>query len=60
MVAYIYNDKILIHCFQDSLTGADLSWYVSLERGCVKTWRDLAKAFLKQNKYNEEWYQIAP
>ncbi|RDX80348.1 hypothetical protein CR513_39109, partial [Mucuna pruriens] len=31
MVAYIYDDKILIHYFQDSLTGAILSWYVSLE-----------------------------
>ncbi|RDX83397.1 hypothetical protein CR513_35667, partial [Mucuna pruriens] len=25
MAAYIYNDKILIHCFQYSLTGAALS-----------------------------------
>ncbi|RDX81458.1 hypothetical protein CR513_37860, partial [Mucuna pruriens] len=41
MIAHIYNDKILIHCFQDSLTGATLSW-------------DLAEAFLKQYKYNED------
>ncbi|RDX67118.1 hypothetical protein CR513_54049, partial [Mucuna pruriens] len=34
------------------LTGVALSWYVSLERGRIKTWRDLAKAFLKQYKYN--------
>ncbi|RDY11817.1 hypothetical protein CR513_03457, partial [Mucuna pruriens] len=40
MAAYIYDDKILVHCFQDILTGATLSWYVSLERGHVKTWRD--------------------
>ncbi|RDY06116.1 hypothetical protein CR513_09946, partial [Mucuna pruriens] len=26
MVAYIYNDKIPIHCFQDSLTRAPLNW----------------------------------
>ncbi|RDX74562.1 hypothetical protein CR513_45676, partial [Mucuna pruriens] len=30
MVAYIY-DNILVHFFQDSLTKAALSWYVSLE-----------------------------
>ncbi|RDX68396.1 hypothetical protein CR513_52623, partial [Mucuna pruriens] len=54
MAAYIYNDKILIHCFQDSLTGASLSWYVSLERGLVKTWKDLVEAFLKKYKYNED------
>ncbi|RDX67654.1 hypothetical protein CR513_53435, partial [Mucuna pruriens] len=46
MVAYIYDDKILIHYFQDNLTGVVLSWYVSLERGRIKTWRDL-EAFLK-------------
>ncbi|RDY02525.1 hypothetical protein CR513_13996, partial [Mucuna pruriens] len=32
------------------LTGAALSWYVSLERGRIKTWGDLAEAFLKQYK----------
>ncbi|RDX84791.1 hypothetical protein CR513_34098, partial [Mucuna pruriens] len=54
MAAYIYDNKVMIHCFQDSLTMATLSWYVSLERGRITTWRDLAEAFLKQYKYNEE------
>ncbi|RDX73876.1 hypothetical protein CR513_46447, partial [Mucuna pruriens] len=54
MAAYIYDDKVLIHYFQDSLIGAALSWYVALERGRVKTWRDLTEAFLKQYKYNED------
>ncbi|RDX71033.1 hypothetical protein CR513_49655, partial [Mucuna pruriens] len=54
MAAYIHDDKILIHCFQDSLTGTTLGWYVSLERGSIKTWRDLAEAFLKQYKYNKD------
>ncbi|RDX83076.1 hypothetical protein CR513_36039, partial [Mucuna pruriens] len=48
IAAYIYDDKVLIHCFQDNLTGVALNWY---------TWRDLAEAFLKQYKYNED---IAP
>ncbi|RDY13185.1 hypothetical protein CR513_01928, partial [Mucuna pruriens] len=52
MTAYIYDYKILIHCFQDSLTGATLNWYVSLERRRIK--RDMAEAFLKQYKYNED------
>ncbi|RDX88781.1 hypothetical protein CR513_29572, partial [Mucuna pruriens] len=26
MAAYIDDDKILVHCFQDSLTGAALNW----------------------------------
>ncbi|RDX82942.1 hypothetical protein CR513_36186, partial [Mucuna pruriens] len=31
-----------------------------LERGRIKRWRDLAEAFLKQYKYNEDMAQIAP
>ncbi|RDX80845.1 hypothetical protein CR513_38548, partial [Mucuna pruriens] len=42
MATYIYDDKVLIHYFQDSLTTIALSWYVSLEWGRNKTWRDLA------------------
>ncbi|RDY02244.1 hypothetical protein CR513_14323, partial [Mucuna pruriens] len=46
MASYIHQDKILVHCFQDSLIGAALNWYVNLEKGRVKTWRDLTEAFL--------------
>ncbi|RDY06220.1 hypothetical protein CR513_09823, partial [Mucuna pruriens] len=54
MVAYIYDDKVLIHCIQNSLIGAALNWYVNLERGCIKTRKDLVEAFLKQYMYNED------
>ncbi|RDX90077.1 hypothetical protein CR513_28097, partial [Mucuna pruriens] len=54
MAAHIHQDKILVHCFQDSLTGPALTWYVNLEKGQVKTWRDLAKAFVRQYRYNED------
>ncbi|RDX84755.1 hypothetical protein CR513_34156, partial [Mucuna pruriens] len=54
MAPYTQQDKILMHCFQDSLTGAALRWYVSLDGGHIKTWRDLADAFLRQYKYNED------
>ncbi|RDY04089.1 hypothetical protein CR513_12235, partial [Mucuna pruriens] len=54
MASFIHQDKILVHYFQDSLTGAALSWYVNLESGRVKTWRDLAEAFVRQYKYNED------
>ncbi|RDY03637.1 hypothetical protein CR513_12759, partial [Mucuna pruriens] len=33
MAAYIHQDKILVHCFQDNLTGGTLIWYVNLEKG---------------------------
>lgn len=52
MASHIDNDNLLIHCFQDSLTGASLDWYMSLERSKIRSWRDLSEAFLKQYKYN--------
>ncbi|RDX63825.1 hypothetical protein CR513_57707, partial [Mucuna pruriens] len=36
------------------LMGTTLSWYVNLEKGQVKTWRDLAEAFVRQYRYNED------
>ncbi|RDX91776.1 hypothetical protein CR513_26185, partial [Mucuna pruriens] len=54
MASFIHQDKILVHCFQDNLTGVVLSWYVNLESGHIKTWRDLAEAFIRQYKYNED------
>ncbi|XP_050886876.1 uncharacterized protein LOC127092106 [Lathyrus oleraceus] len=28
MIAYARDDKLMIHCFQDNLTGASLDWYM--------------------------------
>jgi len=47
MVAYAYDDKLLIHFFQDSLAGAALSWYTHLEVSHIRSWMDLVDAFLK-------------
>ncbi|RDX89893.1 hypothetical protein CR513_28317, partial [Mucuna pruriens] len=42
----MYCRKMAAHIHDDK--------YVSLEWGCIKAWRDLAEAFLKQYKYNED------
>ncbi|CAJ2657947.1 unnamed protein product [Trifolium pratense] len=52
MAGYAANEKLMIHAFQDSLSGASLDWYIQLERAQIQTWKDLADAFLKQYKYN--------
>lgn len=52
MSAYARNDNLLIHCFQDSLSGASLKWYMSLDKAHIQSWVDLADAFMKQYKYN--------
>ncbi|MCI05502.1 gag-protease polyprotein, partial [Trifolium medium] len=52
MASFANDDKLMMHCFQDSLTGASLNWYMQLEASRVRSWRDLANAFLKQYQYN--------
>jgi hypothetical protein len=52
MASYAQNDKLMIHCFQDSLAGASLNWYMQLEGCRIKSWKDLANAFIKQYQYN--------
>ncbi|KAL4332892.1 hypothetical protein GQ457_07G009110 [Hibiscus cannabinus] len=51
MTGYGNDDKLLIHCFQDSLTGSAMRWYNQLSRSQVGTWRDLARAFKEQYKH---------
>ncbi|KAK2371753.1 hypothetical protein QL285_072966 [Trifolium repens] len=46
------NDKLLIHYFQDSLTGAALRWYMDLDSTDIRTFNDLANAFIRQYNYN--------
>ncbi|XP_020222728.1 uncharacterized protein LOC109805146 [Cajanus cajan] len=52
MAACAHNDKLLIHFFQESLIGPALGWYMNLEQGRIRTWKDLAEAFIKKYKYN--------
>ncbi|XP_050914958.1 uncharacterized protein LOC127129893 [Lathyrus oleraceus] len=50
MSMYTYNDQLLIHYFQDSLSGAALKWYMGLDCGSVRTFNDLGEAFVRQYK----------
>ncbi|XP_050889426.1 uncharacterized protein LOC127094663 [Lathyrus oleraceus] len=52
MAAYSGDEKLSIHFFQDSLSGASLEWYMQLERSHVGSWRELDEAFLKHYQYN--------
>ena len=52
MAAYACDEKWMTHCFQDSLNGTSLEWYMQLERAHIRTWEDLANVFLKRYKYN--------
>ncbi|XP_058775661.1 uncharacterized protein LOC131649933 [Vicia villosa] len=52
MHVYSEDEGLLMHFFQDSLTGASLEWYMRLERASIRSWRDLVDAFIKQYQYN--------
>jgi len=52
MSTQVDNDKLVIHYFQDSLTGAALMWYIGLNRADIKVFNDLSETFIQQYKYN--------
>ncbi|XP_017985253.1 PREDICTED: uncharacterized protein LOC108663874, partial [Theobroma cacao] len=54
MAAQSHDGKLLIHFFQDNLTGSAARWYVQLDRNRIKTWKDLARAFIAQYKHVAE------
>ena len=45
------NDKLLIYYFQDSLTRIVAQWYLKLDRIHIRSWKDLARAFLTQHMH---------
>lgn len=47
MATYSYDELLLMHFFQDSLSGASLDWYIQLEGTHIRTWREMVEAFLK-------------
>ena len=52
MSAYSNDEKLLMHFFQDSLTGGPLEWYMQLESSRIRTWRELVEAFVMHYQYN--------
>ncbi|XP_050909656.1 uncharacterized protein LOC127123486 [Lathyrus oleraceus] len=52
MAAHVEDDNLMIHCFQDSLSGAPSKWYLSLDQNRIRCFQDLSDAFIKHYKYN--------
>jgi hypothetical protein len=52
MAEVVHDEKLLMHFFYDSLSGATLSWYMRLDNIKIQSWKDLVDAFVKQYKYN--------
>jgi len=47
MAEVVHDEKLLMHFFQDSLSGATLSWYMRLDNTKIQRWKDLVDAFIK-------------
>ena len=54
MGAYSKDEKLLMHFFQESLTGAAVTWYTNLEPSRVHSWKDLMFSFFRQYQYNSD------
>lgn len=52
MATHVENDKLMIHCFQDNMSGASSKWYLSLGHSHIQCFQDLSNAFIKHYKYN--------
>jgi len=52
MAEVVHDENLLMHFFQDSLSGATLNWYMRLDNTKIRRWKDLVDAFMKQYKYN--------
>ncbi|GKV48344.1 hypothetical protein SLEP1_g55166 [Rubroshorea leprosula] len=52
MTPYANDEKLMIHYFQDSLTGPADAWFSTLDKSKVKSWHDLTYNFMKQYEYN--------
>ena len=52
MDAHLRDEKLLIHFFQDSLSGVAMVWYTNLEASHILSWKDLITAFIRQYQYN--------
>jgi hypothetical protein len=55
MGAYLKNEKMMMYYFQESLISPAIKWYLNLDKKDVRTWNDLANAFLKQYKHNADF-----
>ena len=51
MAEVAHDEKLLMHFFQDSLSGTPLNWYMRLDNTIICSWENLVDHFIKQSKY---------
>jgi len=54
MSTYANGHQVLVHYFQENLTGTALKWYMNLDRAEIRTFDDLRETFVQRYKFNED------
>ncbi|GKV01716.1 hypothetical protein SLEP1_g14257 [Rubroshorea leprosula] len=52
MAPYANDERVLIHYFQDNLSGPASVWFLTLDKKKIRTFRDVSQAFMKPYEYN--------
>ncbi|GKV08897.1 hypothetical protein SLEP1_g20468 [Rubroshorea leprosula] len=52
MAPYANDERVLIHYFQDNLSGPASVWFSTLDKKKICTFKDVSQAFMKQYEYN--------
>jgi len=52
IVEVVYDEKLLIHFFQDNLSDIAFIWYMQLDNIKVKRWKDLVNVSIRQYMFN--------
>ncbi|GKV46141.1 hypothetical protein SLEP1_g53148 [Rubroshorea leprosula] len=52
MAPYANDERVLIHYFQDSLSGPASIWFSILDKKKIRTFKDVSQAFMRQYEYN--------
>ena len=54
MGEYAKDEELLIHSFQESLTGVAVTWYTNLKPSRVHSWKDQMVSFVGQYQYDSD------
>ncbi|GKV20628.1 hypothetical protein SLEP1_g30726 [Rubroshorea leprosula] len=52
MAPYANDERVLVHYFQDSLSGPASVWFLTLDKKNICSFKDVSQAFMRQYEYN--------
>ncbi|GKV20634.1 hypothetical protein SLEP1_g30732 [Rubroshorea leprosula] len=52
MAPYANDERVLVHYFQDSLSGPESVWFLMVDKKNICSFKDVSQAFMRQYEYN--------